>query len=220
MLSTRDVNQSTGQRKTLAPGNHTVTIYDLKLELGPAYTPNSYHIVLHVEGPNLGPDFDGFLKDPNNPNGPRFAGQIGKVRMDYYEFADGTTKSGAKVNRDYSMLRAIDMLSIACGVQDRVKAIDAADWDDMIRQVKNIVVGRQVSICAGAREYTGKTGYKEFQLYLVKPYQGKQPITQVGDANIITYDAANPYHLRKEKEAKTVEQFESKSSAEDDFNLF
>lgn len=220
MLSTRDVTQqSSGQRKTLSPGNYTVRIYDMELVPGPTYLQDSYHIILHVEGPALGPEFDGFLKDPNNPGGPKFAGQVGKVKMGHYAFADTTTKNGNKISRDQTMLRAIDMLSVACDVQEQVKSIDASDWDDMIRQVKRVVIGRSVSICLGSRLYTNKSGYKDHQLFLPRPDGGKLPLTKVGDPNILVYDANNPDHAKFESAPKVVESF-GETKADDDFNLF
>lgn len=219
MLSTRDV-QSTGSglKKTLLPGNHTVKIYDLELQ--PGYNAGSLHIILRVVGPNLGPDFDGFLVDPNNPGGQKFSGQVGRIQMGLYAFEDKTLDNGNKISRDNTMLKAIDLLSVACGVQDQVKGIDASDWDDMIRQVKRLVVGKQISVCIGGKEYTNKGGYKEFRLFFPKPKNGKYAFGQVGDVNVMTYDENDATHMIKEKAAKSVDSFEPTKSADDDFNLF
>lgn len=220
MLSTKNVvstsSTGSGVKKTLSPGNHTVTINDMSLK--PGYKNDGYTIVLHVEGPALGPDFDGFLKDPNNPNGAKFAGQVGKVRATEYAAADGITKNGTKVYRDQQLLQTLDRLAISAGVQDRLKEIEAKDWEDMINQARRIFFGKKIAICAGGREWTNKGGYTEYDLFLPKSKNGKYAHTAADNtANLLTYDAAE--HIVKEKETKTVESFEP-AKADDDFNLF
>lgn len=215
MLSTKDV-QSTGSslKKTLGPGNHTVTIYDIELVSG--YNPGSYQIKLFVEGPNLGPEFDGFLKDKNNPGGAKFAGQVGRVRIAPYAFEDKTFADGTKVSRDTTMLRAIDRLAICCGVQEEVKAISANDWNDMINQVKRLLIGKKLSVCLGAREYTNKSGYKEYDLFLPRAKDGKYSHVPVGDTSLIVFNEAD--HIIKEKAAAVVEHFEP-TRTDEDFNF-
>lgn len=215
MLSTKDV-QSGGSslKKTLGPGNHTVTVYDI--ELTPGYNQGSFQILLRVEGPNLGPEFDGFLKDKNNPGGAKFTGQVGRVRLAPYAFEDRTFADGTKVTRDTSMLRAIDRLAICCGVQQEVKDISAQDWPDMINQVKRLIVGKKISVCLGAREYTNKSGYKEYDLFLPRAKDGKYSHTSVGDTNLVVFNEAE--HIVKEKVAAPVESFEP-TRVDDDFNF-
>jgi len=140
--------------------------------------------------------------------------------MGLYAFEDKVLDNGNKISRDNTMLKAIDLLSVACGVQDAVKGIDASDWDDMIRQVKKLVVGKQISTCIGGKEYTNKGGYKEFRLFFPKPKSGKYAFGQVGEVNVMTYDESDITHLIKEKAAKSVDSFEPPKSADDDFNLF
>lgn len=217
MLSTKDV-QPSGTKKTLSPGNHVVKIYDL--ELTPGYNAGSLNIILRVEGPNLGPEFDGFLKDPNNPGGAKFAGQVGKVRYQQYAFEDKTFDDGRKQVRDNMMLKALDLLSTACGVQEQVKAISANDWTDMINQVKRFIVGKEISVCLGTRIYTNKSGYKENDLFFPKAKNGKYAFTAVGDPNIMVFNEEDPTHVIQEKKAKTVDSFEPTVKADDDFNLF
>jgi hypothetical protein len=222
MLSTKNVTttSSTGSslKKTLGPGNHLVTIYDLTLK--PGFTPGAYWIVANVEGPNMGPDFDGFLKDPNNPGGPKFAGQVGKVRLSYYASADGEDKNGNKYSRDKTMLMILDRLAATCGVQDRLKDIDAKDWDDMISQAKRLFIGKQMNICAGGKAYTNKGGYTEYDLFLPKSANGKYSHT-VADNTSSLLIFNEEQHIVKEKESKQVDAFEPVAAkADDDFNLF
>lgn len=218
MLSTKNVPSTTGSsyKKTLSPGNHLVSIYDIELQNG--YNPGSMQILLRVEGPAIGPDFDGFLKDKNNPGGPKFAGQVGRVRMSPYAYEDKTFADGSKVTRDNAMLVAIDRLAISAGVQEAVKNIQASSWEDLIAQAKKIFIGKQVSMCIGAKEYTNKSGYKEYDLFLPRPKDGKYSHTSSTDAsNLMMYSADT--HIIKEKETKSVESFEPTVSGDDDFNI-
>lgn len=218
MLSTKNVQSSTGSsfKKTLSPGNHLAKIYDLELQNG--YNPGSMQIILRVEGPAIGPEFDGFLKDKNNPGGPKFTGQVGRVRLSPYAFEDKTFADGSKVTRDQSMLVALDRLAMSAGVQTEVKNINASDWNDMINQAKKFLVGKSLNLCIGAKEYTNKQGYKEYDLFLPRPKEGKYShVSATDNSNLMTYDANT--HIIKEKAAATVDHFEPAVSADDDFNI-
>lgn len=217
MLSTKNVQSTSGSsyKKTLSPGNHLVSIYDVELQNG--YNPGSMQVILRVEGPNLGPQFDGFLKDKNNPGGAKFTGQVGRVRLSPYAFEDKTFADGSKVTRDQSMLVAIDRLAMSAGVQPQVKDINASDWNDMINQVKKLLVGKSINVCIGAKEYTNKQGYKEYDLFLPRAKDGKYSHVGADTANLMEYDANT--HIIKEKAAATVEHFEPAISGDDDFNI-
>lgn len=222
MLSTKSVTttQSAGSgiKKTLGPGNHLVTIYDMSLK--PGFTPDALWLVLHVEGPDMGPDFDGFLKDPNNPGGAKFAGQVGRVRASQYAAADGEDKNGNKYSRDRTLLTTLDRLAASCGVQDRLKEINAADWNDMINQAKRIFIGKKLNMCVAGKAYTNKGGYTDYDLFLPKGVNGKYAHTAADTtASLLTFSEAQ--HIIAEKETKSVESFEpATSSSDEDFNLF
>ena len=51
---------------------------------------NAYNITLHVESEPITGEFQGFLQDQNNPNGSRYAGQVGRVRFSPYAYKDTT----------------------------------------------------------------------------------------------------------------------------------
>ena len=218
MLSTKNVQSSStsSYKKTLSPGNHLVSIYDLQLSNG--YNPGSLQLIVNVMGPNLGPDFDGFLIDRNNPGGPKFVGQVGRVRMSPYAFEDKTFDDGSKVTRDNSILLAIDRLAISCGVKDQIDLIEANTIEELVKKAKAIFVNKKLNMCIGAKEYTNKSGYKEFDLFLPRPKNGKYSHTSASDAtNLMMYDAAA--HIIKEKEAKPVESFEPALGTDEDFNF-
>jgi hypothetical protein len=169
----------------------------------------------------MGPDFDGFLKDPNNPGGPKFAGQVGKVRASQYAAADGEDKNGNKYSRDKTLLMTLDRLAASCGVQDQLKEINANDWNDMISQAKRIFFGKKLNICAAGKAYTNKGGYTEYDLFLPKSANGKYAHTSADStASLLVFNEAQ--HILAERATTPVESFEpaSTASSDDDFNLF
>lgn len=216
MLSTKNVPSSSGSsyKKTLSPGNHLVTIYDLQLTKG--YNPGSLQLIVNVMGPNLGPDFDGFLIDKNNPGGKKFVGQVGRVRMSPYAFEDRTFADGSKVTRDNSILLAIDRLAISAGCKEAIDLIEANTIEELVQKAKAVFLNKKVNMCVGAKEYTNKSGYKEFDLFLPRPKDGKYSHTSATDtSNLMQYDAS--VHIIKEKEAKAVESFEPALGNDEDF---
>ena len=217
MLSTKNVPASTGSsfKKTLSPGNYLVKIYDIELQNG--YNPGSMQIILRVEGPDLGPQFDGFLRDKDNAGGAKFTGQVGRLRLSPYAFEDKTFADGSKVTRDQSMLVAIDRLAASADVQTEVKNINASDWTDMINQIKKLFMGKSINVCIGAKEYTNKQGYKEYDLFLPRPKDGKYSHVGADTTNLMIYDA--DVHIIKEKAASTVGNFEPVTGKDDDFNF-
>ena len=85
-------SQTISPKKTLSPGEHTVKINSIGLE-SVSYKAGAYHLILNVEGPDMGSEFEGFLVDKDKPTGPRYKGQIGKVKFGFYPFSDGETKT-------------------------------------------------------------------------------------------------------------------------------
>lgn len=212
MLSTKNLPADSGSftKKTLSPGNHVVRLYDLELQEG--YKPGSLQLNLRVVGPDMGPDFDGFLVDKNNPNGAKFSGQVGRVKHGYYAFEDGVTKGGTAVNRDQSILKAIDRLATSLGVREKVAEINANTIEQFVAQAKpHLINGSLLEMCIAGKEYTNKGGYKDFDLFMPYPKDKKYPYGTAGAANaVMTFDPSA--HIIKEKVAATVESFEPAGS--------
>lgn len=217
MLSTKNLPEESGSfiKKTLSPGNHIVRLYDIKLE--PGFSAGQLVLTLYVVGPDMGPEFDGFLMDPNNPNGAKFAGQVGRVKHGYYAFEDGTTKTGKAVNRDQSILQAIDRLATALGVREKVSEINANTIEQFVTLAKpHLVNGSLLEMCIAGKPYTNKGGYKDYGLFMPYAKDKKYPYATAGAANsnVIVFDPAT--HILKEKAAQAVESFEP---ANNDFDF-
>ena len=86
MLTTKDIQLSTGKTpKTIKPGNIKAKILDITLQ--PLKSDSeAFYLMLHLEGEDLGPDFEGFLYDKDMPSKGRAKGQVGKVRYSMYPY--------------------------------------------------------------------------------------------------------------------------------------
>jgi len=86
MISTKDVVGTTGGSsvpKVIQPGNETCTVLNIKLE--PArFKEGGYDVLLNVEGPEMGDDFEGFWIDKDNQAKGRHKGKVGRIRASEY----------------------------------------------------------------------------------------------------------------------------------------
>src|SRR5690348_3276608 len=128
MLSTKNL-VSKGLPKSLQPGNHVAKINNITLEEG--FDGGSYFVLLHLEGEDLGQGFEGFLVNKENPNGPRYKGQTGRVKLTPYAFSSGE-HNGHKFDRDLSILGALKNLAIALGKQQELNQIESKTIEQYI----------------------------------------------------------------------------------------
>lgn len=210
MLSTKNINIGSGSSvaKTFTPGNvkakiNSVTLEDYK------FKENAKHLLLHIEGEDMGKDFEGFLVNKDNPEEGRYKGQIGRVRMSEYAYVTEETKFG-NVDRDAEILKAIKSICIAL---DITKWFDSQD--EKHETIEEFVEAfnsdapykdKWLDMCLNGREYINDAGYTNYDLYLPKFKKGFVPFEIAGtkDSKLIKFDSA--VHVKK-KETKTVEHF-------------
>ncbi len=222
-LSTEDLGTGTGSGlpKTISPGNNLLKINSVTLDEF-KFIDNAYHLMLHVETKPI-EGFEGFSIDRNDPKKGNYKGQIGRVKASQYAFADGETKSGIKIQRDRSILIFLQNFCKTLGIndwmveqhnqhetiQDFVKSFnDSAPFKD-----------KYLEFCIAGKEYVGKTGYTNYDMWLPKAQNGKYAFGQEKSEKVITYNEDN--HLKK-LEDKPIESFgdNSISSKESkDFSL-
>ena len=202
-LSTTDLGTGGGgQPKTISPGNHLLKINSIDLE-DFKFIDNAKHLMLHVETEPI-EGFTGFMIDKDDESKGHYAGQIGRVKASQYAYADGETKSGIKIQRDRSILMFLQGLS---------KAFEFYDWfineDGKHATIEKFVDAlnkakpfkdKYIDFCVAGKEYEGKTGYINFDMWLPKAENKKYAY---GD-NVMTYDETK--HLKK-IEIKEVKGF-------------
>ena len=219
-LSTRNLPERNGVSKTLSPGNVAAYIADITMD-APVYDQNAYNVNLHLVGEDLGADFEGFLVDKNDPQGPRYKGQVGRVRLSQYAFSDGETKTGRKISRDQSILSAFQALADGLGLKEEINGIDADTIEDFVDQAKELFISDTdlKSFCISGKEYTNKEGYINHDLFVSKnDFKLKKfSVVEYGnEEKLVTYDAA--VHIIKKKAAATVEAG-FKPAVQSDFDL-
>lgn len=217
-LGTKGVNDEAkeGTPKTLKPGNVSAKINNIKLE-PVKWKEGAYNIVLNLEGPDLGADFEGFQIDKDRPELGKAKGQVGRVKSDKWPYSDGRTKSGIEINRDDEMLKFLKSLCRAIGKLDWFDAQDNKfdTIEDLFRQFDNDAPFKNVWMnwCICGKEYTGKGGYTNHDLYL--PKSNKQGIAfemeQVDSGKVFQF---NPeVHIEKERKAAPVDSFGDNSNS-------
>ena len=220
MLSTKNVS-SNRVSPVLSPGNCKIKINSLSFEATP-YDKNSFNITLNVESEPITGDFQGFLIDAADANGPRYKGQVGKVRMTPYPFKDAVLDNGRKINKDQEILKSIAFLADVTGKRNEVDDINVDTIDAFMDKCKTIFKNTEyVNACIGGREWENTEGYINVDLHLPRISKNGVPMESLNSesSRLITFNYDE--HVRKfvKKEANRVDTFEAPVNSGDDFEL-
>jgi hypothetical protein len=212
-LSTTGLTEGgSGLPKTIAPGNYTLKINSAMLEKF-KFIDGAYHLILNVETQPI-EGFEGFMIDKDDDSKGHYAGQIGRVKASQYAFADGVTKSGVKVQRDKSIMIFLKNLTSTLGISDWFLAQD--NKYDTIEEFVNAFNAdtpykdKLADFCIAGKEYEGKNGYTNYDLWLAKGYKGAYAIAPVG-GNVIKFN--------EEEHLKKMEVREVGSFGDDDLDI-
>jgi hypothetical protein len=224
MLNTSGMSAGSGKEKpVMGPGNNLVKINSISFDQTP-YDKEAFNIMLHVEGEPMEGEFQGFLKDVNQPEGARYAGQVGRVRYAPYPYKDATLPNGSEISRDTEVLKAMVGLSEQLGKRAELDAIQANTIEDFMAKCNGIFSSPlYVNMCLGTREWENKEGYVNNDLYLPKMSKDGIPLEAVDAPNsrLLQYDTNNKNHYRPvvKKDVATTNNFEPATVAGDDFDL-
>lgn len=202
MLSTKNVSANK-LKPVINPGNHVVKINDLTFEPTP-YDPQAYNVILHVETQPIEGDFQGFLVDPNNQNGPRYKGQVGKVRMSPYPYKDTTLPNGRTIERDQEVVKAMAFLADVLNKRDEVDMIEAQTITEFMNACKQIFSGSAYfNACIGGREWRNGEGYINVDLHLPRMSRVGLPLEALNAENsrLLTFNYDE--HVRKVADSGT-----------------
>jgi len=185
------------------------------------YDREAYNVVLHVESEPVGGEFEGFLVDSNNPNGARYKGQVGRVRLSPYPFKDATLPSGREVSRDTEVLRAMIYLSEVLGKRDELDSIEANTIEEFMESADKVLSGDTfINACIGGREWENKEGYINYDLFLPRNSRDGVALEALDTENSRLFKFSKEEHVRELKKTQTTSSFEPASSnAGDDFDL-
>jgi len=223
-LSTTDLGTGgNGLPKTISPGNHVLKINMIDLE-DFKFIEGAKHLILHVETQPIA-DFEGFALDKDNPEKGHYDGQIGRVKASQYAFADGVTKTGINIQRDRSILIFLQSLCKTLGVNDWFTEQDGKhdtieDFIDAFNASAPIK-DKYLEFCVAGREYEGKTGYTNYDMWLPKSENRKYSFGEIEEGKVITFDESK--HLKKleTKEVKSFgdDEFTTPPKTSSDFSL-
>ena len=206
-LSTTDLKESggTGLPKTIAPGNHVLKINSVVLE-DFKFIENAKHLVINVETEPID-DFEGFMIDKDDESKGHYAGQIGRIKASQYAFADGTTKTGIKIQRDRSILMFLQNLCKSLNINEWFVAQDNKHdtIEEFIEAFNNEAPFKDIffDACVAGKEYENKNGYTSYDMWFPKGAKDAYAITAKG-GKVLPYNEAD--HLKK-METKAVESF-------------
>jgi len=221
MFSTKNVSANRVS-PVIGPGNHKVKINSLSFDPTP-YDPQAFNITLNVETEPVGGEFQGFLVDADNQNGPRYKGQVGRVRMSPYPYKDTTLPTGRKIVAADEMVKAIAFLADVTGKRDEVDMIEANSLEQFANACKQIFRNTEfINACIGGREWENNDGYVNVDLHLPRLSKAGLPLEAVGSTagRLLTFNYDE--HVRKlvKKEATATSGFEPTSgNSGDDFDL-
>ena len=206
-LSTTDLKEggSTGLPKTIAPGNHVLKINNVVLE-DFKFIENAKHLVINVETEPID-DFEGFMIDKDDESKGHYAGQIGRIKASQYAFADGTTKTGIKIQRDRSILMFLQNLCKSLNINEWFVAQDNKHdtIEEFIEAFNNEAPFKDIffDACVAGKEYENKNGYTSYDMWFPKGAKDAYAITAKG-GKVLPYNEAD--HLKK-METKAVDSF-------------
>lgn len=202
-LSTKNIQTGgEGVSKTLEPGENLCKINDVSLEEF-KFKAGGYEIMLHLEGEDMGSNFQGFYIDKDRPEVGRHKGKVGTVKATEWAFADGETKSGIPVSRDQEMLKFLKQLCVSIGCVNWLDTQD--DKHDTIESLfkafskEKPYKDKFLRFCIGGKEYTNKGGYTAHQLFLPKYSKEGVPVEKddVQTSKLIKFKPED--HIRKKK---------------------
>jgi len=210
MISTQNImttsNSGGGAKKVITPGEWTVKINSVELFQAP-YDQDTYFLVMNVEGPDMGPEFDGFYIDKDNPSLGKYKGQIGRVKTSYFGFKDGTLPSGEKIFRDQQILRTVYSLCTTAGKAKWLEEVDNkyGTMDAFVAGFSQMIKGTWMKMVIGGKEYD-RNGYTNYDLHLVKNTKTHYNIAAADSdgSNLIKFNPDE--HIRKAK-VETVSSF-------------
>lgn len=219
MLSTKNVSANK-LGPVIRPGNHKVKINSLSFEVTP-YDDEAYNIILNVETEPVEGEFKGFLVDKQQPDGPRYKGQVGRVRMSPYPYKDATLSSGRQISRDQEIVKAIAFLADVTNKRDEVDMIEAETVIQFMKAAKQIFKNSDyINACIGGREWENSEGYINVDLCLPRLSKEGLPLEAVDSTSNRLLQFDYDTHVRKVVKKEPVGGFEpSSNGTADDFDL-
>jgi hypothetical protein len=221
-LKTKGINVGSGNSsKTITPGNVRAYIRDIEMTT-PVYDAEARILKLTIETEPLGEGFEGFLVDPEKPQGKRYLGQIGSVRANRYAYKDFELPNGITIERDTEILKFIGNL---CSNLNQRAWFDDADGkyntiEEFITAFRKSKVYKDTMLdfCVGGKEYLNKSGYKAYDLFLPKGAKGEgySIVSIDNSANLLQFDKSKHILAMAAVSTASAEDFANNEDLDDE----
>lgn len=222
MLNTKDMTAGSGKtRPVISVGNQKLKINNITFDQTP-YDKDAYNVTLHVESEPVSGDFEGFLLDQSKPDGKRYKGQVGRIRLSPYAYKDATLPSGREISRDQEVLRGMIFLSEVLNKRDELDSIEAETVEEFMESATGVLSGdTYINACVGGREWENKEGYINYDLFLPRNSKDGISLEALDTENSRLYEFSRTNHVKElQKKSNTTDSFEpAKTDAGDDFDL-
>lgn len=214
-----------GASPFLAPGQHTVRMLDMVLELAPFKSrdgEDNYFLRLTVEGPKIEDlGFKGWKIDPENPDLGEYEGQIGTLNHGPFAFSNFKT-----TDWDEQVFNWVCDYANYVGKLEKIRAIKEEDIYSFIQKVKPILCDPEewILLTIAGKEYTNKKGFSSYRLFIPKDqdqrikrgFAASTQTQEILDKKFLSYDPAKHLTALPPKvDAPTVENFEGKDELQD-----
>lgn len=194
--------------KLIEPGNVIAKINNITFEKAifkkkDEKDPDSWNIVFHIEGPDLGKDFEGFFLDFNTPAKGRYKGLVGKVKAEEWPFKDGVTTNGVEVKRDKLLLRFLHNICETLGLTSWLDAEDNKhdSIDSLIQKFceDGLYRDKWLKMCIIGKEYLNAKKFLNYDLSFPKFSKTNVPfeLESANPSKLISFDPS--VHIRKKK---------------------
>lgn len=220
MLNTKDMSAGSGKtRPVIDVGNQKIKINNITFDQTP-YDKDAYNTVLHVESEPVTGEFDGFLLDSTKQDGPRYKGQVGRIRLSPYAYKDATLPSGREVTREQEALKGMIFLSEVLNKRDELDSIEADTIENFMVSANEILSGdTYINACVAGREWENKEGYINYDLYLPRNSKDGVSLEALDTDNSRLYTFSREEHVRVLKKKTPTESFEPSKNTGNDFDL-
>ncbi len=205
MFSTegQEVKQSGGLNKSLEPGVVFAHIYSGNVRTSKT---GKKSLELILEGMAI-PNFEGWAIDKNDPEGPKYKGQSGRVTATIYT-ADFNSADVNKNEILRKLLVIADELGLRKQVDNITKVEEITSIEQWVEKAIEVLKGNDLYFFLAGKEdeYNGKT--------IVRLSLPRFKFCSADETKLNKFDKNNKYHYTP-LETKSVSGFE----ANDDFNI-
>jgi hypothetical protein len=204
MFSTQgqDVKQGGGIPKSLQAGVVYAHIHSAQVRESKNTGKKALELVL--EGPEL-ENFEGWLVDRNEENGPKFKGQSSKVMATTW--TDQHNEPNVMKNE---IMYKLTVIADQLGAREDINKVSAESLEEWVAKTVAILKGHDAYFFLKGQEeeYNGKT--------IIKLSLPKYKFVALDEARLDKFDKNNKYHYRA-LENKTISGFEP--AGNDDFSM-